>query len=98
MVAITPRFLAFSVPPQRDDPHGHRLQAVDEVRAETDRWPRELEADVAGQDLLEHDPDLEAGQERAEAEVGPTPPERRVGVRASSDVEALRILEHLLVE
>ena len=49
------------------------------------------------QDLLEHDPDLHPGQRRAQAEVGPVT-EGDVGVGAPADVEAKRVLEHLLVE
>src|ERR1700730_7969663 len=83
---------------QRLDARGQRLEAVDEVRAQPNRRSSELEADLPRQDLLEQDPDLEACEERTEAEVRATSAERRVWVVPPRHVEPLRILEHVLVE
>src|SRR5579859_1967523 len=94
---MTPPSLS-SVSVRRHDAHGQRLQAVYEVRAQAHRRPGELEANLPRQDLLEQDPDLEAREERAEAEVRSASPERGVRVRSAPDVEPLRVIEHLLVE
>src|SRR5687768_2360492 len=50
----------------------------------------------APQQLLEHDPDLEAGQGGTQAEVG-AEPERHVVVVRPGDVEALRVGEDAVV-
>src|SRR4249920_719545 len=80
-----------------DDAHGQRLEAVDEVRAEPDRRPGQLEADVPCQDLLEEDPDLEVREERAETEVWPAAAERHVRVLTAAYIEPIRVGEHRLV-
>jgi len=47
--------------------------------------------------MLEHDPDLHAGQVGAQAEVGATGPEGEVGVGVAGDVEGLRVGEDRFV-
>jgi len=71
------------------------LEAADEIRrAERRRGAcRELEARQTSEHLLDHHPELERGEIRAQAEVC-ADPERDVLVRRPPHVEAERILEH----
>src|SRR5438445_949360 len=75
---------------------GHVLDAADEVGAEPGRRAGELDVGQAAEQLLEHDPDLQAREVGAEAEVG-ADPEAEVVVRMPSDVEAVGMGEVLLV-
>ena len=72
----------------RREPHGHRLEAAHEVRRPVrQRVARgQLEVGQPGQHLAEHDPQLEAGERGAQAEVG-AEAERQVRVRVAADVE-----------
>src|SRR5262245_59186010 len=77
----------------RRDAHRHPLDAVDEVRLEVLGLPRDLELGYAPQQLLEHHPDLAAGEVRAEAEVRSAAAEPDVLVRVAAHVERVRVGE-----
>src|SRR5438105_1760371 len=77
--------------------HGHVLDAVDEVRSQPLDLAVPLDASHAREQLLEHDADLHARQRRSQAEVRPAAAEGHVRVRLPSDVETVRVDEHLAV-
>src|SRR5262249_5943661 len=74
----------------------HRLDAVDEVRAEVPNLAVELDAAEAAQQLTEHRPQLEPRQARAQAEML-ADAERQVLVGRARDVEAVGIRKDILV-
>src|SRR5919197_5129773 len=82
---------------RRSHPDRHRLQGVREVGADPLRRPGRLDGPKPGQELLEHDFDLELGEVRAEAEVRAAAAEADVVVRAPADVEPVRVVEDELV-
>ena len=69
------------------------LEAVREVRAQPLRLSCQLDALHAGNELLEQDPELEAREVGAEAEVRAGAPEGGVLVGRPPDVEAVRVGE-----
>src|SRR5688572_11916595 len=75
---------------------GDLFEAVDEVRAQPPDGAGQPHVGQPPQDLLEHDPDLEPRQARAQAEVL-ADAESQMLVRTARDVELLRILEHRFV-
>src|SRR5436190_16943607 len=75
----------------------HPLDAVEEVRAQPLDRPRELDLANPRNELLERDLDLEPGQVGAEAEVDAAGAEGHVQVRVAADVEAVGVVEDLLV-
>src|SRR2546426_6343748 len=80
----------------RREPHRHRFDAVDEVRAQATRRAGELDVGQPGEQLLEHDVNLEPGEIRAEAEVL-ADAEREMVVGRAPDVEAVGIGEDVFV-
>ena len=76
---------------------GSDLKPSNEVRAESNRFARQLEAHLSSENFLEQDPDLKMGEERPQAEVWPSAAEGHVGVGSPTYVEPLRV-EHVLVE
>src|SRR5690349_17364734 len=81
----------------RRDIHVEVLDPVDEVGQQAVRLADGGDVRRPGQQLPEHDGDLAASQVGAEAEVGAGTAEARVGVRVAGQVEAERLVEHVLV-
>src|SRR6188472_2460523 len=82
---------------RRIDRHRHPLDAVEEVRSQSLDRAGELDLADPRHELLEGDLDLEPGQVRAEAEMDAAGTEGHVQVRVAADVEAIGVVEHLLV-
>ena len=51
------------------DPRGELADAADEVRIEAFRWSRDLDVEIAGEDLLPEDPQLEIREPVADTTV-----------------------------
>src|SRR5688500_3374646 len=79
------------------EPHREVLDAADEVGAQPVGLAEGLEAGYPPRQLLEQHPDLQPGELRAQAEVGPAAAEGDVRVGIAGDVEAERVVEHGLV-
>ena len=73
------------------------LDAVDEVRAQAVGLGRGPDVGEVAEELAEHHRDLAPGQVGAEAEVRARGAEADVGVGVAQHVEALGVLEHVLV-
>ena len=73
------------------------LDAVDELGLEALHVPGLADVGHAVEQVLEHDPDLHAGQVGAEAEVGAAAAEGDVGVGVAPDVEGVGVVEDALV-
>src|ERR1051326_3119485 len=80
----------------RREPHRHRFDAVDEVRAQPAHRPRQLDVGQPGEQLLEHDVNPEPGEIRAEAEVL-ADAERQMVVGRAADIETVGIGEDVFV-
>src|SRR5690348_4743665 len=75
------------------DADGQLAQPVGEVGADPLRWSGQLEPSYAAGQRGEHDPDLEPGQVRAQAQVRAAAAEAEVPVRGPADIERVRVLE-----
>src|SRR5690606_12345363 len=75
----------------------HPLDAVDEVAAEAVGWRGEVDVGEAVDDLAHGGLDLGPGEARAEAVVDAATAEGHVVVRRAAHVEAVRVVEDLLV-
>ena len=73
------------------------LHAVDELRLQALHLAVLADVGQAVEEVLEHDPDLHAGQVGAQAEVGAAAAEGDVRVGVPADVEDVGMLEDVLV-
>src|SRR3954468_3865611 len=79
------------------EPDRQRPQLVDELRLDVGGRARDLHVREALERLLEQDVELQPGERGAEAEVPAAGAESLVLVGLAPDVEAIRVLERLLV-